>query len=162
MSHSVMITIGSIIYQVKQFLLYFFILVKDEQLIESTLKSLILSSSSLGPIPGPLLVHSKSLTPGLLRLQLKTPWTGGILTGKITFLRDMCLTKVVQTMKTNILNISNSCQIDTLSSKTPTPEFVDWVHLDREILNIPTPVCMAPFSQSPTPDSVVIIVSSIP
>ena len=42
-------------------------------------------------------------------------WTGGILTGKMTFYKDECLEKVVCTMKPVVLNIQSSVRM------TPCP-----------------------------------------
>jgi len=63
------------------------------------------------------------------RLQLQTLWMGIILTGKMTFLVDKCFTKVVED---RCPEHPSSCQDDPLSSKTPNPDFMDRVHLDRE------------------------------
>ena len=52
--------------------------------------------------------------------KLQTLWIGEIFTGKMTFWRDMCLTKVVHILEPGILNTLNSCQDDTLSLKNPS------------------------------------------
>ena len=52
--------------------------------------------------------------------KLQTLWIGEIFTGKMTFWRDMCLTKVVHILEPGILNTPNSCQDDTLSLKNPS------------------------------------------
>ena len=52
--------------------------------------------------------------------KLQTLWIGAIFTGKMTFWRDMCLTKVVHILEPGILNTLNSCQDDTLSLKNPS------------------------------------------
>ena len=51
-------------------------------------------------IPAPV-----RMTPCPPRLQLQTLWMGVILTGKMTFWGDKCLTKVDHAMKIGVLNI---------------------------------------------------------
>ena len=45
------------------------------------------------------------MTPCPPRLQLQTLWMGIILTGKMTFWEDKCLTKVDHAIKIGVLNI---------------------------------------------------------
>ena len=61
-------------------------------------------------IPAPV-----RMTPCHPRLQLQTLWMGVILTGKITFGVDKCLTKVDIAVKTGILNIPDPVRM------TPCP-----------------------------------------
>ena len=72
------------------------------------------------------------MTPCPHRLQIQTSWTGGILTRKITFCRDKCLTKVVHTMELNVLSIKTPVRMTPLSSWSPPPDFMDGGHPDRE------------------------------
>ena len=72
------------------------------------------------------------MTPYPLRLQLQSLLTGVILMGKMTFWGYKCLTKVVHTMITGILNITTPLRMTPMSSQTPTSDFVDKGYLDRE------------------------------